>query len=103
MTKIVQAPTPDPVEVEVLPDACLAALDQTYRLHEAAGGLYAASDLQLDVISDARKTLAEGGDLNAVENEQRDLQGDMIGDLLDMETAYDSYLRYYDDCKEALK
>jgi hypothetical protein len=99
--KTVREPAPDPVEVTVIPQACLDAVKFAKEIEDAASNMYAFGDKQLEVISDARKALADGGDLATVENRQRALQGHTVGELYTIEEAMYNFEIVYEDCKES--
>ena len=100
-TKTVREPAPDPIEVTVVPEACIEAVKFAKEIADAAGRMYAYSDEQLAIISLARKTLADGGDLSVAENRQRDLQGDTVGDLYSVEEALYNFEMTYEECEDA--
>lgn len=102
-TKIVEAPTPDPVVVSVVPDSCIEALRYADTISRAADNLYSEGVAQLDIISDARKALAEGGDLNTLENRQRALQGDTVDDLYTVSEAITRFTDVHIECKKESK
>ncbi len=107
-TKIVTAePEPAPPAQLVMPDSCVAALRYARQAAAASERMYQSGDTQLDLISDARKALADGSnvalDLNAVEDRQRNLQGNAVGALSNLTEYLYSLERAQTECKEEVQ
>lgn len=110
-TEFVQMPGKTKVIVEkekgdtvyVMPDSCIRALEMADEMVRNAEDMYDFGTEQLQIISDTRMALADGGDLATIENRQRKLQGKMVRNLSDAEEAYYKYGLAYNECKEDMK
>jgi len=101
-TVTVTEEAPPPVEVAVFPESCQRALEYALRLERNGEKLFHAGDKQLAIFSDARLTLAAGGDLNAIENEQRRLRSSTVGSLYNMTEAFYQFELAYEECHEEI-
>lgn len=103
-TKIVEAPTPAPVEVSVVPESCLEALALADIISRRADKMYQVGTTQLAIVSAAREALADGVlELNAIEVRQRNLQGRTVGHLYAVSEATQRFTILQTECKEASK
>lgn len=102
-TKIVEVPAEAPVSVAVMPEACASALEYGRSIAVAAELNYKLSDVQLDIISLTRSLLAQGKNTAPAEERQRDLQGDTVGNLSDLEESFYFFEKYRIECEDELK
>lgn len=101
-TKVVTAPAPEPETVSVVPESCLSVLEYARDIATAAEANYRLSDKQLDILSQARLLLAKGENTSAAELRQRDLMGDTVANLSDLEQAFFYYEKFDAECEAAL-
>lgn len=99
-TKVVEVPAEPLDPIVLVPESCLLAASYADRISRHADKMYASGDEQLAIISDARKALAEGGDLNAIENRQRRLQGHTVGNLYEVSVILTRFQSAYKECKK---
>lgn len=87
---------------EVLPESCVFALRYAARASSAATKIYASSDRQLDLISQARQRLADQDalSLQPVDEAQRALQAQTIGNVKKIEDALYLYNDASKECEE---
>lgn len=102
-TEIVHEPAPAPEEVLVVPQACVKAIEYAFRIAEAAENNYQLSTRQLNIISDGRRALASGDNTSEVEVAQRQLQGDAVGNLYDLEVALERFDIVGPECKKEVE
>lgn len=98
-TKIVKEPAPPPVVKTEWPEACADALDYAYEIEVYANKIYDSGTKQLDIISQGRVAVSGNGDMSAVENRQRALQGITVGALGSLEKAFAAYDLANQECK----
>lgn len=99
-TVIVHDDPPAPKTVYRISSDCLQSLRYAGTITAAADRLYASSEVQLRILSDARRALASDGDLNAIEDRQRNLQGREVGALDKAEESLSRFHMFYDSCKK---
>jgi hypothetical protein len=80
------APAP-PAPKPVMPESCQQAVDAAKRVTNAGSRMYAQSDEQLAILSQARFDLAAGRNTTSVDERQRALQGRTVGNLRILEES----------------
>jgi len=99
-TKVVHKTSP-PEIVEIMPKACISALEEADRLSYLASNFYAKSDRQLKILQQARMAVNGYRDVNEVSRMQRDLQGDAIANLSNLSKSMYRFETYKEDCDAA--
>lgn len=90
------------VRKNVLPASCKTALDLTVERTKAAVGIDKASAQQLDIISKVREQLASTNELNALETQQRALQGRTVAHVLTLARTDKQYADAYATCMKEI-
>lgn len=98
-TKVVTETSP-PVTVSVMPDSCTTALEYADVIARNGEGIYSRGDDMLDIMSDYRRLLADGGDVNILTNKQQHIQNLTVNQLYRLSLAYDNYQTALAQCKE---
>jgi hypothetical protein len=95
---------PEPLPAEVVhPQSCKDAMRYAERMADEAEQMFALGDRQLDIVSQARLQLADSASLAKVEEAQRDLRSDLIGNLSKLSEATYSYEQAAAECKKEVE
>lgn len=99
-TKYVEVEPDVPEPEPYVPEVCLEVGRIAQRIVRSAETIFNTSTEQLRILSLARRTLANGGDLNVVDNRQRNLKGRNMGALYTLEAQLAAYEGANQSCEE---